>query len=143
MTRAPALQQRLWTRWRVTALALCAVFGLAQALPVLHFALVAHQLCAEHGQLEHVEAGQAAAVHGNEGQPGSSEVQLVGSASESHAHDHCGVIASGHGHGLRLASAQGCLRTPWYSAAEPSAAQHAHASIALLSYAPKLAPPRV
>jgi hypothetical protein len=123
------------------ALALSAVFGLAQVLPVLHFVLVAHQLCAEHGELVHAGAGQSPAAHASEEHAASSEVPLVGAASESHAHDHCGVAGAGHAHGVRLASPQGCLRAPSYLETESGAARTAHASIALLAYAPKLAPP--
>ncbi|MET0413557.1 MAG: hypothetical protein ABW217_19775 [Polyangiaceae bacterium] len=122
------------------ALALSAVFGLAQVLPVLHFVLVAHQLCAEHGELVHADAGQDAA-HASEQHAASSEAQLVGAAGESHAHDHCGVVGSGHAHGVRLTSPQGCLCAPSYLEAELSSARSAHSSIALLAYAPKLAPP--
>jgi hypothetical protein len=125
---------------RVAALALSAVFGLSQVLPALHFVLVAHQLCAEHGELVHAHAGQSSA-HPSEEHTASSEQQLVRAAGESHAHDHCSVVGSGHAHGLRLASPQGCLRAPSYLEAELGSARRAHSSIALLAYAPKLAPP--
>lgn len=143
MTRPRALQQRFWTRWRVIALALSAVFGLAQVLPVLHFVLVAHQLCAEHGELVHAEAGQAPAAHADESHAASSEARLVAAASESHAHDHCGVVISGHAHGVRLVSPRVCLHASSYLEAALGSARPGHSSIALLAYAPKLAPPSV
>jgi hypothetical protein len=141
VTRPRATHERFWTRWRVTALALSAVFGLAQVLPVLHFVLVAHQLCAEHGELVHVDASESPAAHAAEEHSRSSEVQLVGSSGESHSHDHCGVIISGHAHGVQLSSPQGGLQARSYLDAEPGSARAAHPSIALLAYAPKLAPP--
>lgn len=120
---------------------LCAVFGLGQALPVLHFVLVAHQLCAEHGALVHADAGSSPAAHGPEGQPASSDAQLLDSGSEPHAHDHCGVAIAGQAHAVRLGSPEGCLYAASYRAGGTGAARAAHSSIALLSYAPKLAPP--
>ena len=52
------VQRSALARWLVSTLSALglALLAAGHILPVLHFALVAHELCAEHGALHHVEA---------------------------------------------------------------------------------------
>jgi hypothetical protein len=126
----------------VLAFALSVVFGLAQALPVLHFVLVAHRLCAEHGEMLHADASEPPAPHASADRSGSADEQrLVASAGAEHTHEHCGVIVSSHPHGVRLLSPGGSCTSVSYRTSAAGEAKRAHPSIALLAYAPKLAPP--
>jgi hypothetical protein len=136
------MDQRPGTRLRAFALALSVVFGLAQALPVLHFVLVAHRLCAEHGELLHADTSQEGASPVAEA-PADDEGQthLVASAAETHAHEHCGVVVTSQPHGLQLGSPAGPCSVALQCSTEVGQAGSAHRSIALLAYAPKLAPP--
>jgi hypothetical protein len=107
-------------------------------LPVLHFALVAHELCAEHGALHHVEA--KAADQSSRSPKGARA--LLPSVDAQHEHEHCGSVASAVERSLvpvapRVSSELLAARVV---SSEP-AARAAHISLALLAYAPKLAPP--
>jgi hypothetical protein len=142
VTRAPAEQERSRARWRAFAFALTVVFGLAQALPVLHFVLVAHRLCAEHGEMLHAAEVDDAASHASDVRPGPApETRLVASANEAHQHEHCGVVVSSHSHGVGLTGPASTNAVLSQVTSADGSARTAHASIALLLYAPKLAPP--
>jgi hypothetical protein len=123
---------------------LSALLAAGPSLAALHFALVRHRLCLEHGQLEHVTAsevdqGRQAApdrAHGPVISEGASEVDPHG-----HQHDACTVSAPG---GLAaLAPALGLQQflSADFRAPARERAQPAHVGIALLEYAPKLEPP--
>jgi hypothetical protein len=140
------MDERFGTRLRAFALALSVVFGLAQALPVLHFVLVAHRLCAEHGEMLHVDAEhddtRDPAAHESATRAGSGdETRVVASASEAHVHEHCGVVVSAHSHGVSLASPLGSNVPVSSLASDAGEGRAAHTNIAPLAYAPKRAPP--
>jgi hypothetical protein len=118
------------------SLALFAVLGVGHVLPAFHFALVAHRVCAEHGEL----------LHGSEAlaKPSApeSDVSLVAREIGGHDHEHCGVLALPSTLAVPASFAAVFCRIPNDdAAAAASRARVAHVGIDLLSYAPKLAPP--
>lgn len=119
----------------VASLALFAALGVAQILPALHFALVVHRVCAEHGELLHEAAPVAA--------PASpAEPALVARDGVSHAHEHCGVLAVPNTFAALVpAQAQAPALSGVAFAVLFGRARAAHVRIELLAYAPKLAPP--
>jgi hypothetical protein len=119
---------------------------LGPALPALHFALVLHRICPEHGELLHVGqadvapgAASAASEHAVDRGPA---LHASSSPSEhSHGHDLCGVTSGGAGAcALPASGVSGALANQAVAACSVQRSG-AHVSIALLSYAPKLAPP--
>jgi hypothetical protein len=129
---------------RVLVAALCLLFAAAPTLPGLHFLLIAHVVCPEHGELLHgssssaepAASGRARLLHKRR----SAELAWV--AAPAPAHDSCGVPAWGNASGV----ACGALTAPpaaLLPVEQLSAGidRGAHRAIALLSYAPKLAPP--
>jgi len=133
---AVGLRGLAWLRATAASFALFALLGVGHVLPALHFALVAHRICAQHGELLH-EAEPASAAESR-----SSVRELVVGQHAEHEHEHCGVLALPGSFALPP-SATGRAPCP---AGEPIAsAEHgklaAHVGIALLLYAPKLAPP--
>jgi hypothetical protein len=125
-----------WLRLGALSLALFAAVGVAQILPALHFALVVHRVCAEHGELLHESAPVARQVA-----PAETS-SVVARDGVSHEHEHCGVLAASES-SAALVPAASHVTAP--SAAGASVglgrARAAHVRIALLAYAPKLAPP--
>lgn len=126
----------------------CALLSLGPAVPALHFTLVAHRLCLEHGELEHVAsdaAGPSASALGP-GAPASrtsdpsQSVAPGRGGSDDHGHELCGMGGSGGSIAVPPQQASACT-SHFRVAAPASASARAHQSIALLSYAPKLAPP--
>lgn len=107
-------------------------------MPALHFATVAHEVCAEHGALEHVHAGSE---HEAEGVAPSKNATVSAAADSSDEHESCGVLGlsppSALVAGGALASSFTLELAPKHALCEAPA----NASVALLSYAPKLAPP--
>jgi hypothetical protein len=132
-----SLQRPTWLGISAAYLALFLLVGLQQVLPALHFTLVAHRLCADHGELLH-EAG------GDERLPlaSSPEVALVSADAAGHEHEHCGVLALPPSLAAleKVGGAVALLPAPW-ALCLPDTERAAHVDIALLSYAPKLAPP--
>jgi hypothetical protein len=114
------------------------VLGLGYLVPALHFTLIQHEICAEHGELRH---GEASAV-GSERSAPSDASSLEGAARVEHEHEHCAVLATSS---LRanITSRSAALLAPAPRAcvSDISRAAAAHPSLALLHYAPKLAPP--
>ncbi|HTV19015.1 MAG TPA: hypothetical protein VMG12_10100 [Polyangiaceae bacterium] len=138
MIRGTAIGRRglEWLRATAASVALFALLGVGHLLPALHFALVAHRICAEHGELVH-EAEPAPAAESR-----SSAPELVAGVHAAHEHEHCGVLALPSSAALPPSAPARDARL----AGEPIASdtQHerpAHVGIALLLYAPKLAPP--
>ena len=136
--RAPAagLRGLIGLRSAAAAIVLFALLGVGHLLPALHFALVVHRICAEHGELLH----EAAAAPGVESR--SSDVQLVAGQHAGHAHEHCGVLALPGSKGS-LSSAGWCepLVLDASLALVLPGERPAQGGISVLSYAPKLAPP--
>ena len=120
----------------MASLVLFMMAGVGHVLPAFHFALVVHRVCVEHGEMVHEVARAPARERELEGPA------FVGQES-GHEHEHCGV-AAGTGTGVAIAASA--------ASAGPSlpivglgrgAARSAHLGIALLAYAPKLAPPAI
>jgi hypothetical protein len=126
----------LGMRALTVSIALFAVLGVGHVLPAFHFALVAHRVCAEHGELLHESAAAA------EPSRPSNDVSFVAREVPSHEHEHCGVLALPSS--LALPASFGavfCRITNDDAASAASRPLLAHVGIDLLSYAPKLAPP--
>jgi len=135
-----AVPQSALTRWLANVLGALtlALLAAGHVLPVLHFALVAHELCAEHGALHHVEA-KAAAQASRSLARGQA---VLPAADGQHEHEHCGVVATAVERTLVPAAPQvSCRFIDANAASSPCAGREAHVSVALLAYAPKLAPP--
>jgi hypothetical protein len=127
-----------WPRWlraSAASLTLFVLLGVGQVLPLFHFALVAHSVCAEHGELVH-EASPSAQV------PRSEFPALVAGGEVDHQHEHCGVLALTGSLAIpACARSQVTPRPSWAALPVAGVERTAHVGIALLSYAPKLAPP--
>jgi len=130
---------------------LFALLGAGQVLPALHFVLVAHRVCAEHGETLHAEPAHGAddslsngLVSGSSvSDPESTEIQLKSApALPEHEHEHCSVLGVTRSAGAALASAAAgaALPPPWEQFVRETE-RAAHIDVALLLYAPKLAPP--
>jgi len=138
--------------------ALCALLGPGPALQALHFSLVQHRICPEHGELLHVgseegSAGAAAAASGS-GRASSLAVAAAsgtdvasaaqgpsGGSADSHDHDACGVSVLGSVAAVWPATAKTVTALAELREPRPPRAERAHVGIALLDYAPKLEPP--
>lgn len=155
MTSALALRSPwLAAVLRVQAFVLLALFGIAPVLPALHYSSVEHEVCADHGEVRHVahHAEQGGDRHGTDrrgaeaepagGLPGKHVTALPGALSDDH-HDHCAVTAAGVLPATLSAGWASSFEQPAPSAADVVTLRSAqsHVSIALLAYAPKLAPP--
>jgi hypothetical protein len=125
-----------------------ALLCVAPALPALHFALVLHRICPEHGELLHVgqadiepgSGASASAEHGAEKGP-ALHAASSGPSEHAHGHDLCGVASGGAGAcALPTSLVSQALASQDVTARSVQGA-NAHVGIALLSYAPKLAPP--
>jgi hypothetical protein len=125
-------------RAAAASIALFALLGVGHVLPALHFALVAHRICAEHGELLHEAALAPSAEVGSR----SSVPELAAGQLTEHEHEHCGVLALP---GSFAVASSGAWREPSLPG-EPVVGgspgeRRAHVGIALLLQAPKLAPP--
>jgi hypothetical protein len=138
MRATPGKTQRAVALLRALAGLLLVALSAGQALPALHFALTTHVVCAEHGELAHV-GDFAPRAHPA---PSAGQVQISGGETSSHEHEHCDVLAT-FGPRAALSSTPTLERSAStaLSALAPVRAEAAHSSLALLSYAPKLAPP--
>jgi hypothetical protein len=136
------VRQRFRSPLRVLAAALCLLFVAAPSLPTLHHLLVAHVVCPEHGELLHVSELSGERSEKLSGVHVQSSKQLSLVAAPAPGHDACGVPAWGASEGFSAAalaaSVFSCLS---FGSAGSAPDQRPHAAIALLSYAPKLAPP--
>lgn len=117
---------------------LLVVFSVGYIVPGLHFTLVQHEMCAEHGELRHSDGPLLKSAHSASSHASSVEA----TASVEHEHEHCAVLATSS---LRATSASRTdaelAPAPQARALQVSRADSAHPSLELLSYAPKLAPP--
>jgi hypothetical protein len=71
----------------VALLAVCVAWlvALSQGANTLHFALISHEICADHGELVHTDADAHASEHRVPG-------PAVQAPSEHAGHDHCPVL---------------------------------------------------
>ena len=60
----------------------------------MHFALVAHRVCAEHGDLVHADE-HAGEGHGAQNDHAEESADLGGADRDAHEHDTCAVVAIG------------------------------------------------
>lgn len=135
--RNAALARWLANVFGALALALLAA---GYALPVLHFTLVAHELCAEHGALHHVEEAPRAERGVAHAAPKGRAFSA--SAQAAHEHDHCGVVSTTAERSLLPSRVEvDALHASVTPAALGLRSGVAQPSLALLDYAPKLAPP--
>ncbi len=144
MARAPRrhLAKRYgYVRFSALLLALFALIGVGQVLPALHFMLVAHRVCAEHGETLHAsDASEAVDFAGVTG--GEAELLLKPSPESEHEHEHCSVLGVGRSaHALLRAGGSRLGSLGAEERLDVAGERAAHVDIALLLYAPKLAPP--
>jgi hypothetical protein len=129
-------------RWawfgRLLALSLLLVAGAGQTLPGLHHLLVRHAVCAEHGELVHAaELAEASSEAGSE-----SDAARPSHDEPEHEHEHCSMPGLSADPAL-VSAGPAAERQPLGAlpASLPAASERAHSSLALLAFAPKLAPP--
>lgn len=133
MTAAPPRQPSgLWKS--LASLVLFVLVGTGHLLPAFHFALVVHRVCAEHGELVHDVASSSVQRREPDGSA------LVAMAEDGHEHEHCGMAARTAA-GLAIAPSAVSGSALQYAGVALGAERGAHRGIALLAYAPKLAPP--
>jgi hypothetical protein len=119
-------------------LGLALLLGVGHLVPALHFLFVAHHLCAEHGEL--VDATGESAEPAREKAGNSAAAYRAG--APAHTHEHCGVLALARASGAPASASGSVELVPSASVARARGeARDAHIDIALLDYAPKLAPP--
>jgi hypothetical protein len=151
----PAAQLPHRSRSLIAWLALVLLMGVGHVVPAFHFLFVAHHLCAEHGEL--VDAGpDAALLHAGAPAPrktagGSAATEadqaapsgaICSSGAVGHSHEHCEVFAATRAApALTPAPALAQLLPALQPLPAQGEARDAHLDIALLHYAPKLAPP--
>lgn len=117
---------------------LLVVFSVGYLVPGLHFTLVQHEICAEHGELRHSDGPAFKSAHSTSSQASSVEA----AASVEHEHEHCAVLATSSLRATRTSrTAVELAPAPQASASQVSRSDSAHPSLGLLFYAPKLAPP--
>jgi hypothetical protein len=120
-----------------------ALIAAGPSLSALHFALVRHRLCLEHGQLEHVDVHEGATPSVIRERPSGPALSQDGSPSDldAHSHDACAVTPPGSLVAVFSQLATLALLAVCASAIGGSRPRRAHVGIPLLRYAPKLAPP--
>jgi hypothetical protein len=118
----------------VASLVLFLMVGVGHVLPAFHFARVAHRICGEHGELVHEVAATSAP-------PREADGPALVATDGGHEHEHCGVAAV-TGSGVAIAASTSSVAMSLESVELGPGSEHcAHVGIALLAYAPKLAPP--
>jgi hypothetical protein len=144
-----------YVRSSALLLALFALIGVGQVLPALHFTLVAHRVCAEHGEAVHAPdaaGGDFAALTGEDAEVTGEDAEVTGEDAEvlltptpaqsEHEHEHCTVLGVGRASDAMLRAASSRVELPVSAEHLDVAVERAaHVDIALLLYAPKLAPP--
>lgn len=134
--RMSSVNHMPWSRALRRSAWLLATLAMAgQLFSVVHFALVRHVACAEHGEL--IEAGAAVA-----GAAATTDHTTVGAtAVETHGHDHCAVALLRRQQVRQSAAARPLLRL---AVIQPTALVDCRQSppppIALLAVAPKNSP---
>jgi hypothetical protein len=130
--------------------ALVLLIGVGHVVPAFHFLFVAHHLCAEHGELVDA-AGEGAETprekagsseHAANGEKAAGPAAVCVSGAAAHSHEHCGMFAATRAApALAPAPAPAQFLHPLELPPSQGTAREAHVDIALLHYAPKLAPP--
>jgi hypothetical protein len=121
-------------------IALLVLLGVGHTAPALHVLFVAHRVCAEHGELV-----DAAATGESEPAPRAqpdATASIRAAEGAAHTHEHCGVLGFWRVLGAPAAPRRFAGLLPAAAVASVAGeARAAHVDIALLLYAPKLAPP--
>jgi hypothetical protein len=137
--RPPALSAKASVSRGVIA-ALCglafALLAVGQVLPALHFALVGHRVCAEHGALEHSPHVVTSGASASHAPSASADFEAA------EAHEHCSVPAISPLRGtLPAREAHAVVRFSRLSLATVTPCESPQLALSVLAYAPKLAPP--
>lgn len=113
------------------------VVVLAQLASTLHFALISHEVCAQHGELLHRASGLAS--HPSHHEPGAAALP-AGAGAE---HDHCPLLGHRHDQAAVLASPRLELAPPTatLAAAGREGLTLTPSRARLLLSAPKQSPP--
>ena len=119
----------------MASLVLFVLVGAGHLLPAFHFALVVHRVCAEHGELVHDMVRPTGPSREPDGPA------FVATTESGHDHEHCGIAAGAGASLVIAASAVSGSASLQYDGLTRPAEHGAHVCIALLAYAPKLAPP--
>jgi hypothetical protein len=136
--RRPRKDFAVATRGLAALVATCAAWlvSISHAAAVLHFALISHQICADHGEVVHAEAAaHATPTHASE---------PTAQATSDHAgHDHCPLLGRRLDHQALLDAPQATLDAPPVSAGvlPPTAIAATPSRAELLLAAPKQSPP--
>ncbi|HEX5100808.1 MAG TPA: hypothetical protein VFV94_14960 [Polyangiaceae bacterium] len=113
------------------------VVVLAQLASTLHFALISHEICAQHGELLHRASGLVA--HPSHHEPGAAALP----AGIDAEHDHCPLLGRRHDQATALASPRLELAPPLATldAARREGLTLTPSRARLLLSAPKQSPP--
>ena len=118
--------------------ATCAAWlvAISHAAAVLHFALISHQICADHGEVVHADA----AIHTT---PTNASEPIAEAASDHAGHDHCPLLARRQDHQTLIDAPQATLAAPRLAPCvlPPTPVDSARSRAALLLAAPKQSPP--
>jgi hypothetical protein len=136
-----AVRTEPWYRRRARALlALLALLSVLAPAELLHFVLVQHVVCAEHGELVH-ESGVAHAAPA-EGGGASGQGPGLHADAVAHDHEHCGVAAaSREALALPPAPAVAAISAATSDALLSASRSAVSGSEALFRLAPKTSPP--
>jgi hypothetical protein len=118
--------------------ATCAAWlvAISHAAAVLHFALISHQICADHGEVVHADAP----VHAASTKASEPSAQAAG----DHAgHDHCPLLGRRLDNQAMLVAPQATLAAPRAAPCvlPPATVDRAPSRAELLLAAPKQSPP--
>ena len=118
--------------------AICATVTVGgQALGTLHYVVVRHVVCAEHGELIH----ESASVH-QAARTQSGPDAALRASSAAHAHDHCGLLARANDERPALATASAVSPSPNFAYTSLSdSVELVRSSADILLFAPKQSPP--
>ena len=139
--RQPAARPAPLRRMRLGVL-LAALFLAAQLLQAWHLGTVPHRLCAEHGQLEHVDEAAPDAIARVAPRIAGVPYVLPRLPHSTQHHDHC-FLSSHHRERLVpvLEPAAQAAAPSLLARAAPADSDLGHPSVALLRLAPKQSPP--
>lgn len=140
MQAAPRPRQRfaVATGGLAALVATCAAWlvAISHAAAILHFALISHQICVDHGEVMHADASvHAAAMNASE--------PTAQAASDHAGHDHCPLLGRRLDHQAALDAPQATLAAPPLAPRllPPTPVDSAPSRAELLLAAPKQSPP--